>query len=92
MSAALLNSGTVGVEEAVELDEGELVGLAVVGVPSAPSFFAYKNSKRLYQNPPKVFFTAKICLKASQILQRACCLIFIGKTFKHKTQSLPQKE
>jgi hypothetical protein len=36
MSAALLNSGTVGVEEAVELDERELVGLAVVGAPSAP--------------------------------------------------------
>ena len=32
MSAALLNSGTFGVEVAVELDEGELVGLAVAGV------------------------------------------------------------
>ena len=31
--AALLNSGTFGVEEAVELDDGELVGLAVEGVP-----------------------------------------------------------
>ena len=31
--AALLNSGTFGVEVAVELDDEELVGLAVEGVP-----------------------------------------------------------
>jgi len=30
--AALLNSGTFGVEVAAELDDGELVGLAVEGI------------------------------------------------------------